>query len=67
MIAKQLKKYYILVMKINIVCVGKIKEHFFTDAINELLGYTYTLINETDFKAGYRDFFHNRSQDSGCL
>ena len=24
-------------MKINIVCVGKIKEHFFTDAINEYL------------------------------
>ena len=37
MIAKQLKKYYILVMKINIVCVGKIKEKFFTDAINEYL------------------------------
>lgn len=29
--------YYILVMKINIVCVGKIKESFFTDAINEYL------------------------------
>ncbi len=27
--------YYILVMKINIVCVGKIKETFFTDAIKE--------------------------------
>lgn len=27
--------YYILVMKINIVCVGKIKENFFTDAIKE--------------------------------
>ena len=37
MIAKNLKKYYILVMKINIVCVGKIKEKFFTDAINEYL------------------------------
>lgn len=37
MIAKQTKKYYILVMKINIVCVGKIKERFFTDAINEYL------------------------------
>ena len=37
MIAKYLKKYYILVMKINIVCVGKIKEKFFTDAINEYL------------------------------
>ena len=37
MIAKTWKKYYILVMKINIVCVGKIKEHFFTDAINEYL------------------------------
>lgn len=37
MIAKSTKKYYILVMKINIVCVGKIKEHFFTDAINEYL------------------------------
>ena len=37
MIAKQTKKYYILVMKINIVCVGKIKEQFFTDAIKEYL------------------------------
>ena len=37
MIAKISKKYYILVMKINIVCVGKIKEKFFTDAINEYL------------------------------
>ena len=37
MIAKNGKKYYILVMKINIVCVGKIKERFFTDAINEYL------------------------------
>ncbi len=37
MIAKDEKKYYILVMKINIVCVGKIKEQFFTDAINEYL------------------------------
>ena len=37
MIAKYAKKYYILVMKINIVCVGKIKEKFFTDAINEYL------------------------------
>ena len=37
MIAKYWKKYYILVMKINIVCVGKIKEHFFTEAINEYL------------------------------
>lgn len=27
--------YYILVMKINIVCIGKIKENFFTDAIKE--------------------------------
>lgn len=27
--------YYILVMKINIVCVGKIKETFFTSAIQE--------------------------------
>ena len=24
-------------MKIKIICVGKIKEHFFTDAINEYL------------------------------
>lgn len=37
MIAKTWKKYYILVMKINIVCVGKIKEQFFTDAIKEYL------------------------------
>ena len=37
MIAKCGKKYYILVMKINIVCVGKIKERFFTDAIKEYL------------------------------
>lgn len=29
--------YYILVMKVNVVCVGKIKEKFFTDAINEYL------------------------------
>lgn len=29
--------YYILAMKINIVCVGKIKENFFTDAIKEYL------------------------------
>lgn len=37
MIAKLTKKYYILLMKVNIVCVGKIKEKFFTDAINEYL------------------------------
>ena len=37
MIAKLTKKYYILSMKVNIVCVGKIKEKFFTDAINEYL------------------------------
>lgn len=37
MIAKIDKKYYILSMKVNIVCVGKIKEKFFTDAINEYL------------------------------
>ena len=37
MIAKFQEKYYILVMKINIVCVGKIKEQFFTDAIKEYL------------------------------
>ncbi len=37
MIAKYVKKYYILIMKVNIVCVGKIKEKFFTDAINEYL------------------------------
>lgn len=37
MIAKNIKKYYILVMKINIVCVGKIKEQFFTDAIKEYM------------------------------
>lgn len=37
MIAKIIKKYYILVMKINIVCVGKIKEQFFTDAIKEYM------------------------------
>ena len=37
MIAKFKEKYYILVMKINIVCVGKIKEQFFTDAIKEYL------------------------------
>ena len=37
MIAKITKKYYILFMKVNIVCVGKIKEKFFTDAINEYL------------------------------
>ena len=37
MIAKISKKYYILSMKVNIVCVGKIKEKFFTDAINEYL------------------------------
>lgn len=37
MIAKISKKYYILNMKVNIVCVGKIKEKFFTDAINEYL------------------------------
>lgn len=37
MIAKTKKKYYILVMKVNIVCVGKIKEQFFTDAIKEYL------------------------------
>lgn len=35
MIAKSIKKYYILLMKVNIVCVGKIKEKFFTDAIAE--------------------------------
>ena len=27
--------YYIFVMKVNIVCVGKIKESFLTEAINE--------------------------------
>lgn len=27
--------YYIITMKVNIVCVGKIKEKFFTDAIAE--------------------------------
>jgi 23S rRNA (pseudouridine1915-N3)-methyltransferase len=27
--------YYIKVMKVNIICVGKIKEKYFTDAINE--------------------------------
>lgn len=37
MFAKIQKKYYILDVKINIVCVGKIKERFFTDAINEYL------------------------------
>lgn len=37
MIAKITKKYYILIMKVNIICVGKIKEKFFTDAINEYL------------------------------
>ncbi len=37
MIANFFKMYYILVMKINIVCVGKIKETFFTQAINEYL------------------------------
>ena len=37
MFAKIQKKYYILGVKINIVCVGKIKERFFTDAINEYL------------------------------
>ena len=37
MIANVNKKYYILSMKVNIVCVGKIKEKFFTDAINEYL------------------------------
>ena len=37
MIANSLKKYYILLMKVNIVSVGKIKEKFFTDAINEYL------------------------------
>lgn len=37
MIAKSVKKYYILYVKINIVCVGKIKERFFTDAIGEYL------------------------------
>ena len=35
MIAKISKMYYILVMKINVVCVGKIKEKFYTDAIRE--------------------------------
>lgn len=37
MIAKSSKKYYILLMKVNIVCVGKIKEKFYTDAISEYL------------------------------
>ena len=37
MIAKDVKKYYILNMKINIICVGKIKEQFYTDAIKEYL------------------------------
>lgn len=37
MIAKLDKKYYILSMKVNVVCVGKIKEKFFTEAINEYL------------------------------
>lgn len=32
-----MRMYYILSMKINIVCVGKIKEQFFTDAIKEYL------------------------------
>ena len=27
--------YYIIIMKVNIVCVGKIKEKYFTDAIAE--------------------------------
>lgn len=35
MIAKVVKMYYICFMKINVVCVGKIKEKFFTEAINE--------------------------------
>lgn len=34
-IAKINKVYYIITMKVNIVCVGKIKEKFFTDAILE--------------------------------
>ena len=33
--AKMDRMYYIIAMKINIVCVGKIKEKFFTDAILE--------------------------------
>lgn len=37
MIANSWKKYYILLMKVNIICVGKIKEKFFTDAIGEYL------------------------------
>lgn len=34
-IANKIKLYYIRNMKVNIVCVGKIKEKFFTDAIGE--------------------------------
>lgn len=34
-IAKIIKVYYINFMKINIICVGKIKEKFFTEAIEE--------------------------------
>lgn len=37
MIAKLVKMYYILFMKVNIVCVGSVKEKFFVDAINEYL------------------------------
>lgn len=37
MIANLDKMYYILIMKVNIVCVGGIKEKFYESAINEYL------------------------------
>ncbi len=47
MIANFAFLYYIIIMKVNIVCVGKIKEKFFTDAISE---YQKRLSRFCDFK-----------------